>query len=299
MLKKFLDSLERKKSRRESLKRIKSSEQFNNGVVNLHRLNPENVGDFYCAPHHYFDTLKNTELDIFLYRETEKEKLDHFVNSINNNALIVGGGGLLNRGSFEKQMKLFEYLANRGKKVVLWGAGHNSKNSSDFKKLKNYNIDISKFGLAGTRDLSAPGEYVPCVSCMHPVFEKDYQTEHEVGIVFHTKSLKDQRLLDQFSKYPSSANNSDIEALTSFIGSVEHLITNSYHAMYWGMILNKKVSVVPNSSKFFDFKYLPNITSFENCLKDYKKAKRYSGVREESVEINKNFYHKVADYLEL
>ena len=299
MLKKLLGSLERKKSRKESLKRIRESEQFDNGVVNLHRLNKENVGDYYCAPHHYFEKLKNTELDIFGYRETNRTKLDHFVISINNNSLIVGGGGLLNRGSFEKQMKLFEELASKGKKVVLWGVGHNSKNQRDFQKLSKYNIDISKFALAGTRDFSAPGAYLPCVSCMHPVFDTDYKTEHEVGIVFHTKSLKNVSLLEKFSQYPSSANNSDIDSLVSFIGSCEHLITNSYHAMYWGIILNKKVSVVPNSSKFFDFKYKPLVTSFENCLQDYKKAEKFTGVKEESIELNKNFYLKVADYLDL
>ncbi len=299
MVKKFLDSLERKRSRRESLKRIRKADQSNDGVINIHRVNKQNVGDFYCAPHHYFEKLKNTELDIFGYRETDKAKLEHFVNSINSNALIVGGGGLLNRGSFEKQMKLFEELANRGKKVVLWGAGHNSKRSSDFKKLSKYNIDISKFGLAGTRDFTGPGEYLPCVSCMHPVFEKEYKTENELGIVFHTKSLKDKSLLEKFSEFPSSANNDDIEALVRFIGSCEHLITNSYHAMYWGMILGKKVSVVPNSSKFYDFKYSPNVTTFQNCLNDYKKAEAYSGIKEESIELNKEFYIKVADYLNL
>ncbi|MCH4823552.1 polysaccharide pyruvyl transferase family protein [Gramella lutea] len=299
MVKKFLNSLERKKSRRRSLKRIRNSVQSNEDVINIHRINKQNVGDFYCAPHHYFDSLKNTELDIFLYRETEKEKQDHFVNTINKNSLIVGGGGLLNRGSFEKQMKLFEELAQRGKKIVFWGAGHNSKKTGDFKKLSNYNIDISRFGLSGTRDFTGPGEYVPCVSCMHPVFDREYSVENEVGIVFHTKSLKDEKLLQKFSILPSSANNDDIEELSGFIGSCEHLITNSYHAMYWGMILNKKVTVVPNSSKFYDFKYAPNISTFEDCLDEYKKARAYTGIREESIEINKKFYMKVADYLKL
>ena len=299
MLEILLESLMRKRSRRQSLKRIRNGKQLDEGVTNLHRLNLQNVGDFYCAPHHYFESLKNSGLDIFGYQETDKEKLNHFVDSVNNNSLIIGGGGLLNRRSFEKQMKMFEHLATKSKKVVLWGVGHNSKNSNDFKKLSKYNLDISKFGLAGTRDFTAPGEYVPCVSCMHPVFEKNYETKHEIGIVFHTKSYKNPSLIDRFSKYPSSANNSNINELVSFIGSCEYLITNSYHSMYWGMILGKKVSVVPNSSKFFDFKYQPNFTSFETCLDDYKNAEFYTGVREECISINKNYYKKVSDYLEL
>jgi hypothetical protein len=299
MLENLLKSLRRKQSRRESLKRIRNGNQLENGVVNLHRLNPQNVGDFYCAPHHYFKNLKNSEVDIFGYREPNQEKLDHFVHSINNNSLIVGGGGLLNRGSFEKQMKLFEYLASKGKKIVLWGAGHNSKNKRDFQRLKYYNIDISKFGLAGTRDITAPGEYVPCVSCLHPIFNEKFETINEVGIVFHSKSLKNPSLIQKFSNIPSSSNNTDLRELINFIGSCENLITNSYHAMYWGMLLGKKVSVVPNSSKFFDFKYQPNLTSFENCLSEYKNADLYSGVKEECISINNDFYKRVSEYLEL
>jgi len=299
MLKSLLKSLKRKQSRRESLKRIREGNQFEKGVVNLHRLNPQNVGDFYCAPHHYFESLKNSEIDIFGYRETDTEKLNHFVDSINNNSLIVGGGGLLNRDSFEKQMKLFESLANKGKKVVLWGAGHNSKNSNNFKKLSKYNLDISQFGLAGTRDFSAPGEYIPCVSCMHPIFNENFDVTNELGIVFHSKSLKKESLIKKFSNIPSSANNTDLRKMISFIGSCENIITNSYHAMYWGMLLGKKVSVIPNSSKFFDFKYQPNFTTFENCLQEFKNANCYKGVKDESIALNKNFYSKVAEYLQL
>ncbi|TQI70185.1 hypothetical protein JM79_1094 [Gramella sp. Hel_I_59] len=299
MLNSLIKSFQRKQSRRESLKRIQNANQTNMGVVNLHRVNPQNVGDFYCAPHHYFESLQNSELDIFGHRETDKSKLDHFVNSISRNSLIIGGGGLLNRGSFEKQMKVFEQLASNDKKVVMWGVGHNSKNSKNYRKIYQYNLDISKFGLAGTRDFSAPGEYVPCVSCMHPIFNESFSSKNELGIIFHTDSLKSPSLIEKFSSIPNIPNNASLEEVISLIGSCENIITNSYHGMYWGMLLKKKVSVVPNSSKFFDFKYQPNFTTFEDSLTDYKKAQSYDGILEECKSINQIFYHKVSEYLEL
>jgi hypothetical protein len=42
--------------------------QNNTDVVNLHRYDPTNIGDFYCGVHHYFDQLKGKELDIFDYK---------------------------------------------------------------------------------------------------------------------------------------------------------------------------------------------------------------------------------------
>lgn len=296
---KLSESIKRKKSRYISLKAIQNGEHYNNGVVNLHRIDPLNVGDLFCAPHNYFKSLKNTGIDLYGYSETDPARLENFVERIKENSIIVGGGGLLNRKSFENQLKTLEILADRGKKIVIWGAGHNSKNQRDFHKLKNYNIDIGKFGLAGTRDFSSPGEYIPCVSCLHPALKEDYGEKNEIGLLFHNKSLKNKNLIQRFSEYPKFTNNSNIYEMIGFLGSCEHIITNSYHGMYWGMLLNKKVSVIPNSSKFFDFKYSPNFTSFENCLEDFKKAKKYPGILEESIQLNLEFFEKVSDYLEL
>lgn len=67
--------------------------------------------------------------------------------------------------------------------------------------------------------------------------------------------------------------------------------------MYWSMLLNKKVLVIPNSSKFFDFKYKAVVSSFENFENDLSKAQSFSGVLEECRTINRKFAAKVFDYL--
>jgi len=63
------------------------------------------------------------------------------------------------------------------------------------------------------------------------------------------------------------------------------------------MLMGKKTLVIPNSSKFYDFKYQPVISNFDKVLEDLKKAQSYSGVLEECREINKKFAEKVFDYL--
>ena len=298
-IKKLISSVQRSQRKRKVIQTILSRPQLNKKVVNIHRIDTRNIGDYFSAPHHYFDKLRDTSLDIFHYKSANKELAQNFIDKVSDNALIIGGGGLLNRGGFSRQMQLFSDLTTKGKKIVLWGIGHNEKDPSTFGKVQNYNVDVSKFGLVGTRDISMPGQYVPCVSCMHEVFDKNYEETQETGIIFHKDTLKKPKILKKFSDFPSTSNTTDLESLINFIGSSEKIITDSYHAMYWSMLLNKKVVVVPNSSKFYDFKYKPVISSFENSLNDLKKADRITGVLEESREINKDFAQQVFNYLDL
>ncbi len=299
ILKKLNASFQRKKSRRETTKSILSSKQLNIDVVNIHRIDTKNIGDYYCAPHHYFEAFKNKQLDIFDNKSSDKAVKKNFIETICNNALIIGGGGLLNRNGFKLQMKLFEKLSEGNKKTVLWGVGHNERSPKTYGKVTNYNIDIHKFGLIGTRDFTMPGDYVPCVSCLHPIFNKPFSETEEVGVIFHKDTLKKPQITNKFRDIPSTSNTTNLEELISFIGSCNTIITDSYHAMYWSMLLEKKVAVIPNSSKFFDFKYQPIFTNFDDCLIHIKKDHNYSGVLEECRELNHLFFEKTANYLNL
>jgi exopolysaccharide biosynthesis predicted pyruvyltransferase EpsI len=290
----------RSAKKKESIRQVlRAPEQSNNGVVNVHRYDPTNIGDFYCAPHHYFDQLKGTELDIFDYKREDDIVRRNWSQKIIDNSLIIGGGGLLNREGFYMQMDLFEQLGTKGKKTVIWGAGHNSKYRRDFGKLPSYSVDLSKFGLVGTRDYGMSDNWVPCVSCMHPIFDKTYDVKNETGIIFHKKTLRDQAVINKFASFPSTSNDSDFNEVVKFIGETDTILTDSYHAMYWSLMLGKKVMVFPNSSKFYNFKYMPVISSFDRFEQDLKKVHAYSGVMEECREINTKFAHKVFDYLNI
>ncbi|MUU78133.1 polysaccharide pyruvyl transferase family protein [Winogradskyella endarachnes] len=298
-MKNILASLKRKRIKKKTINAILNSEQYNNSVVNLHRIDKNNVGDFFCAPHLYFDVLKDKSLDIFDYKVDNKTTTNNFIEKISNNSLIVGGGGLLNRSGFSKQMKLFEKLTDKNKKIVLWGLGHNRKDSSTYNNYIDYNIELSKFGLVGTRDYNMPGEYVPCVSCLHPIFDTEFTSTQETGIIFHKDTLKKDNLVKRLENYATSSNTTNLNEMISFIGKSETIVTDSYHAMYWSMLLNKKVIAIPNSSKFYDFKYKPVFSSFDTFEDDLKKAKSYSGILEECREINHNFAEKAFNYLNL
>lgn len=288
----------RNSHKRESIQNVlNASEQRNQGVVNLHRYDPSNIGDFYCGVHHYFNQLKGKELDIFDYKRENQATRENWVNQIIQNSLIIGGGGLLNREGFDLQMKLFEQLGEKGKKTVLWGLGHNAKNKSTYGKINSYNVDTSKFGLVGVRDYGMKEEWVPCASCLHPIFDKKVAVTNEIGIIFHKKTLENKSVLKQFQHFPSTANNAVFEDVVQFILETDTILTDSYHAMYWSLMLGKKVMVFPNSSKFYQFKYQPVISSFENYKNDLTKLTKYSGVLEECREVNLKFSEKAFDYL--
>lgn len=296
---KFFNSINRRINKYRVVNTILNSEQKNDGIVNIHRIDKDNVGDYFCAPHHYFKKLQNS-LDIFDYKNFDDKKIkNNFIETINSNALIIGGGGLLNRGSFERQMKMFEKLTSRGKKTVLWGLGHNEKDRRTFGNVTQYNIDTSKFGIVGVRDYDMKEEYVPCVSCLHPIMDTKISTENEVGLIFHKKTLKNKTLLKKLNNFPSTSNTIDIEEIINFIAKTDTIVTDSYHAMYWAMLLGKKTIALPNSSKFYSFKYKPAFSDFENFESQIKNAPRYSGVLEECREINLKFSEKVFDYLNL
>lgn len=294
-----LSHFNRSARKKEVIHRIlKNPSQDNLDVVNLHRYDPTNIGDYYCGVHHYFEELKGKHLDIFDYKR-DQETRDNWFEKITKNALIIGGGGLLNREGFDMQMKLFEQLGEKGKKTVLWGLGHNAKEKNTYGKITQYNIDTTKFGLVGVRDYGMKEDWVPCVSCLHPIFDEKHQVKNEIGMIFHKKTLNDKSILKKFEQFPSTANNAVFEDVVKFIGETDIILTDSYHAMYWSMMLGKKVMVFPNSSKFYNFKYQPVISTFSNFDADLKKVHSYSGVLEECRETNLKFANKAFDYLNI
>lgn len=295
-VKNLLTSPARSLKKREVRDGIINTPQKNRNTANIYRIDIDNVGDYYSSPKNYFKELGEIEVDIFDFKKTYSNNIGEVIS---NNALVIGGGGLLNRNSFELQMKTFEQLKSKGKKTVLWGVGHNSKRKREYFKLQEYNVDLDNFGLSGTRDYSLSKNWVPCVSCLNSVFDKEYNTTKEIGVVLHKSTFKNSQIPLIFQGFPVISNTEDLEKFVDFIGSSDTIVTDSYHAMYWGILLNKKVVVVPNSSKFFDFKYPPVISTYKSCIKDAQKAQIYTGVLEECRELNKKFAEQVFNYLNL
>src|SRR5690348_7193004 len=139
------------RARRKIIREVRSAPRLNKPVACVHKINTTNAGDYYSGPHHYFPELKETVIDLMDYKHEDAAVRGSFRDAITGHSLIIGGGGLLNRRAFRLQMSLFKELAEKGKKTVLWGVGHNDPGVRSSGGISRYSPDLSGFGLVGTR----------------------------------------------------------------------------------------------------------------------------------------------------
>lgn len=142
--------------------------------------------------------------------------------------------------------------------AFLWGAGTNLDTNGKMPKGYGFPAWLNNFTKVGLRDDVKAYSYVPCASCMHPAFDKNYPIKNKVIWFEHKKQLLKST---SFGKTPvprfiNSGNN--MEQTIELLGSAEYIITNSYHGAYWGTLLGRKVIVSePWSTKFYFMRYKP------------------------------------------
>jgi hypothetical protein len=250
-----------------------------------------NVGDFNCSPFDYYKFPFKASVVHFPYITAAIEGNPIAQNFLlKDKIVIIGGGGLLTHKDNFLQNTL-EYLVENNK-VILWGIGSNTSLDIKWDVLNHPNIL-----LAGVRD-QIPGinsEYVPCVSCKHPIFDKTHTNPKGIGILEHydySIDINEDKI----------QNNTSIENFVEFIASKESLVSSTYHGVYWSQLLNKKVVYYPTkkqiNSKFVTLKHGINICDSSN----YKDILNYSstsfGLLKESRYINDKFYDKVVNTIQ-
>jgi hypothetical protein len=185
-----------------------------------------NIGDYLCSPKHYF----------------------YFINPINN--LYIIGGGIF--PSFaRKYLKKNNLKKNQ---VILWGIGESNSKNFIPQKLK---MDKG-FLQVGIRDiLSVEQEYfLPCVSCLHPMLDLNILGKGtvlflnaDIEVTINIDSNFYQKLLDK-KNWSIAFNNCTEEQIIDIFQNNQHIITNSYHAAYWGLLSGHNVTLLGYSSKF-------------------------------------------------
>jgi len=251
-------------------------------IVEVHRKVKNNIGDYYSNPSRYFD-----------FTELGSQELMHNNYDIAEQNLIIGGGGLIHK---KFSLHIQNLLKKKPKRTVLWGIGHNFGKKHITKTQEDVIFPdwLEQCDLIGIRDFVKGKEnlYLPCVSCMHPAFDKNYEVEKDIGYFLHAFKTK---LSDTENKSVLYNNKLDFEKAIEFIGSHDTIITDSYHGAYWAMLLNKQVQVVSWSVKFNYFKnppiFLENIS--QNPIKDQHYVQ--NDYLQECRILNQKFYHKVLD----
>lgn len=244
-------------------------------IINIYRHITTNIGDLFSTPALYFDELKGIErLDIW------KDDFIKLKGLIKDKVIILGGGGLIANSDFEENIRLI--INAKPKYAIFWGAGHNTHNGSQIV----YPDYVKQFDLVGIRDFNVKEyQWVPCSSCLHPLFNEKYKITHPV-VVYEHKNFP-----LNITEYPIMNNRGDdLSKVLQFLSSGEVVITNTYHGAYWATLLGRKVIVIdPFSTKFSGLKHQPtfaSINSYENNLNDLIS---YPESLEECIQANLNF----------
>jgi len=128
-------------------------------ILNIHRIDLTNVGDKYSSPTRYFDFPKGTKV---LEIEDIRQPRD-----FHSDVVVIGGGGLI--ASFFEEMLDNIYKSNPGK-LIGWGIGHNYHGE------KEINLpSLDNFDALGIRDYNFGYDWVPCSTCMDPLFDQEYK----------------------------------------------------------------------------------------------------------------------------
>lgn len=201
-------------------------------IVNLH-VASENIGDKASPPLLYFRP--KTDYCILDFRDGIPSGCS---------AIIVGGGAILNQRIESPHPR------------IAWGAGHASENLGPHLDSLNH---LSQYAMAGVRDGHIGKQWVPCASCMHPVFDSARRIKPDREFVFYEAKNAARRFPHRVPPFdntmlPRMGNDlGTIEEAVEFLASGETVVTNSYHGVYWGLLLGRKVIAIPYSSKFYHF----------------------------------------------
>tara|TARA_R110002153_G_scaffold29711_13_gene91194 strand:+ start:17016 stop:17738 length:723 start_codon:yes stop_codon:yes gene_type:complete len=223
-------------------------------TVYLHRKDRSNPGDWYCSPYHYHPE-DSKYIKVFDINEAVS-------NGIRCEKFIVGGGGLLSSDPWVN--KIWEWSKKiKAKKKIIWGTGIDEE-------FFDHPL-LLEFDLIGVRQRNTPFQYVPCVSCLHPLFDSKETTNDKIIPLAHPKTLKigGGAKTKRFIQGQHSTNMQKIDFIVNQIKLHDKILTASYHVWYWGKLLGKNVNIdyetnfrKPLKEKFFT---LPNITNLEHC----------------------------------
>ncbi len=238
-------------------------------ILYTHRLDFHNPGDVWSGPYHYIHT-PGLIMDLFNPVPVSEIK-----------TLIVGGGAILcnNRmiNNLKKMLDTYDF-----KFKVFWGGGVTlSEETTEI---------LKRFDFVGCRDYDNGLNFLPCPSIMHPSLKQKNISNKDFLIIDHWK-----RNPIEFPKSHTRIKNRfiSVDDLINQISLHNYIITSSYHAAYWGIVLGKKVIVITNEN-FEKFTFKQNI-SIEQKWEDrfLEMASNYNDAYEECLVLNTNFLNNL------
>lgn len=212
-----------------------------------------NIGDSSCCPLVYFTFDNAVALD-----------LDQ--PSTPCGAVIFGGGKTF--GSIYCKL---QPNSRQAKHRIVWGV---STVQSSVLSLR-YVLSRRSMDLVGSRDFGYMWyEFAPCVTCVSPLFDTSYEIKHPVVTYLHKGKTKGMGV-DIPAGVPVLENNcASMQQSQDFIGRGEVVVSNSYHGVYWALLLGRKVIFRLFSKKFNHYRLPPLILDPKTWRENLQRACR-------------------------
>jgi hypothetical protein len=174
----------------------------------------------------------------------------------------------------------------------VWGAGHNAPSGDAV-----YPDALAQYQQVGIRDWNSgsPYAWTPCASCMHPAFRKEYKIRHKAIWFEHKKQLIKDKAFGPapVTRFTNSGN--DFGFTIETLASAEVILTNSYHGVYWGTLLKRRVILVePWSTKFKYFKHVPLVIGADqDWITMMDQTTVHEHALEECIAATESFWNKI------
>ena len=207
-------------------------------TINFHIKNTANIGDIVSAPGLYSNQHGIPATPTDLSKITE----------LHPTAIIIGGGAVIQK--LNRQSLRFDVPS------VIWGAGHTKRG---LLQQPEYTLQ-AHYDLIGVRDAGTQYRWVPCCSCLSPLFDQQYPLTREFVVYQNTLT----------SSLPGADLGNDcldLAHVISTLASAETVITSSYHGAYWATLLKRRVVAIPFGSKFYGLKHLPTMATWADRFK--------------------------------
>lgn len=186
-----------------------------------------NIGDELCSPKHYFDMV-----------------------SAVSGVTIVGGGVFADFGL--KRMKKLRRLPSR---AVLWGTGISVRDPLAAVE----KITTLPYAFWGLRDGDRVDDahFLPCVSCLHSMLDAPVPAAGSTLLFINVDpkvssvgALDALREMAMDRGWDFLLNNCEASELANALAGARHVVTNSFHGTYWGLLAGRQVTCIGYSSKF-------------------------------------------------
>lgn len=222
-------------------------------IIFRHHRDTENLGDRVCSPYDYVPELA-----------AQGQVVDLSLPTPPCSTVIYGGGKIM--GGLAKTFGPNDLAARHR---IAWGVSTVHRLPFSLK----YWQAFRRMDLIGSRDFSDRRfTFAPCVTCLSDEFDRKHAETRDVVVYAHAWK-SDGAGLQIPDHVPSLTNRAkDFAEVIAFLGSARTVVSNSYHGVYWALLLGKRVLCLPFSNKFSGYRLPPGYATPQDWQKCLHKA---------------------------